>query len=157
MTPRLRRGDEGDEGDEGDGVGQGRRARVTRRPQPRHITLGGREAVALTPEEYERLIVSRRQIGGQSARVRVLAQQVKRTEELLRDLEALAGRPPEGCPGPCVLDGDTTSCPRTRTDTSVPRPGRSAGAETDSECLRWRACSNGTGAGPAHRIRVTSG
>ncbi|MET8983460.1 hypothetical protein ABZX85_48675 [Streptomyces sp. NPDC004539] len=59
------------------------------RPQPRRITLGGREAVALTVEEYERLIASRRQIGGQSARVRVLAQQAKRTEQLVRELETM--------------------------------------------------------------------
>ncbi|GGX35634.1 hypothetical protein [Streptomyces noursei] len=66
---------------------------MARTPQPRHITLGGRAAVALTLEEYERLIASRRQIGGQSARVRVLAQQVKRTERLLSELEALVGGP----------------------------------------------------------------
>ncbi|WP_105967911.1 hypothetical protein [Streptomyces geranii] len=63
-------------------------------PQPRRITLGGHEAVALTVREYEQLIASRRQIGGQSARVRVLAQQVKRTEQLLRDLETLVAVPP---------------------------------------------------------------
>ncbi|SOE06862.1 hypothetical protein [Streptomyces sp. Ag109_G2-15] len=67
------------------------------RPEPRHITLGGREAVALTVEEYAQLIASRRQIGGQSARVRVLAQQVKRTERLLEELEALVGGPTAAC------------------------------------------------------------
>ncbi|NUU21544.1 MAG: hypothetical protein HOV68_08525 [Streptomycetaceae bacterium] len=85
---------------------------MAKRPQPRRITLGGREAVALTPEEYRQLIASRRQIGGQSARVRVLAQQAKRTEELLRELETLiaapeagpgapAGRPSSDCSGTC--------------------------------------------------------
>jgi hypothetical protein len=64
---------------------------VARHPQPRRITLGGREAVALTVEEYEQLIASRRQIGGQSARVRVLAHEAKRTEQLLHDLESLIG------------------------------------------------------------------
>ena len=76
---------------DGDHPGEERRNRVARRPQPRHITLGGREAVALTLEEYEQLIASRRQIGGQSARVRVLAQQAKRTEQLLKELESLVG------------------------------------------------------------------
>ncbi|MFG2797898.1 hypothetical protein [Streptomyces pseudovenezuelae] len=65
---------------------------MARRPQPRHITLGGREAVALTMEEYEQLIASRRQIGGQSARVRVLAQQAKRTEQLLNELDSLVAK-----------------------------------------------------------------
>ncbi|MET8981823.1 hypothetical protein ABZX85_40145 [Streptomyces sp. NPDC004539] len=64
---------------------------MARSPQPRRITLGGREAVALTVEEYERLVASRRQIGGQSARVRVLAQQARRTERLLTELESLIG------------------------------------------------------------------
>ncbi|MFF7753161.1 hypothetical protein ACFZCP_28830 [Streptomyces sp. NPDC007971] len=64
-----------------------------RHPQPRHITLDGRDAIALTVEEYEQLIASRRQIGGQSARVRVLAQQAKRTEQLLRELQTLVDDP----------------------------------------------------------------
>ncbi|MER6381208.1 hypothetical protein [Streptomyces sp. NPDC001250] len=72
---------------------------MARPPQPRRITLGGRDAVALTLEEYEQLAASRRQIGGQSARVRVLAQQAKRTERLLHDLEALIATPGEPCPG----------------------------------------------------------
>lgn len=82
-----------------DGTGSGgkQRARVTRRPQPRHITLGGREAVALTVEEYAQLIASRRQIGGQSARVRVLGRQVKRTEQLLQELQTLVAGSAEGC------------------------------------------------------------
>ncbi|MFC5213198.1 hypothetical protein [Streptomyces coerulescens] len=70
---------------------------MARHPQPRRITLGGREAVALTVEEYEQLIASRRQIGGQSARVRVLGQQARRTEQLLRALETLVAEPPERC------------------------------------------------------------
>ncbi|MEU4090284.1 hypothetical protein [Streptomyces aureus] len=71
---------------------------MARHLQPRHITLGGREAVALTVREYEQLIASRRQIGGQSARVRVLADQVKRTEQLLRELETLVEATKDGCP-----------------------------------------------------------
>ncbi|MFE4969367.1 hypothetical protein [Streptomyces sp. NPDC056660] len=66
---------------------------MARHPQPRRITLGGHEAVALTVREYEQLIASRRQIGGQSARVRVLAQQVKRTEQLLNELQSLVSDP----------------------------------------------------------------
>ncbi|MEU6994605.1 hypothetical protein ABZ953_28600 [Streptomyces sp. NPDC046465] len=81
-------------------------------PEPRHITLGGHAAVALTPEEYAQLIASRRQIGGQSARVRVLAQQAKRTERLLRDLEELVG----ACPAERCAVGDPaapqTACVR---------------------------------------------
>ncbi|QWB21242.1 MULTISPECIES: hypothetical protein [Streptomyces] len=70
---------------------------MARQPQPRRITLGGREAVALTLEEYEQLIASRRQIGGQSARVRALGQRVRQTERLLDDLETLLAATPEGC------------------------------------------------------------
>ncbi|MFJ6074043.1 hypothetical protein ACIQFU_24960 [Streptomyces sp. NPDC093065] len=96
-------------------------------PRPRHITLGGHEAVALTVEEYEQLIASRRQIGGQSARVRVLAQQAQRTAELLTELEQLVG-PPEGC-----REGATTEwedCPPTCA------AGDSGPSEQDSGCLR---------------------
>ncbi|MBP2048297.1 hypothetical protein J2Z21_001221 [Streptomyces griseochromogenes] len=84
-------------------------------PQPRHITLGGREAVALTVREYEQLVASRRQIGGQSARVRVLAQQVKRDARLLRELEALVADPasPFACHAPGAAAGtpDAAGCP----------------------------------------------
>lgn len=105
---------------------------MPRRPQPRHITLGGREAVALTLEEYEQLVASRRQIGGQSARVRVLAQEAKRTEQLLRDLESLIAVPEDGgtmaeLPPP----GCTAECHTRRTV----RKGRTAGRE-DADCLR---------------------
>ncbi|MFJ3498673.1 hypothetical protein ACIPPJ_34550 [Streptomyces sp. NPDC086091] len=81
---------------------------MTRQPHPRRITLGGREAVALTPEEYAQLVASRRQIGGQSARVRVLGEQVRRTDRLLRELETLVAAPGEGCahpPGPDPAPG----------------------------------------------------
>jgi len=84
-------------------------SRRTGRSQPRRITLEGREAVALPLEEYERLLASRRQIGGQSARVRVLGQQVKRTERLLEELETLVAAPADGreaAAGPTDTDTD---------------------------------------------------
>lgn len=88
---------------------------MARHPQPRHITLGGREAVALTVQEYEQLVASRRQIGGQSARVRVLAQQVKRDARLLRELQALVDDPafPFACctPGEAAGSPDPAGCP----------------------------------------------
>jgi hypothetical protein len=70
---------------------------VGRHPQPRRIIFGGREAVALSVEEYEALIASRRQVGGQSARVRILGQRVKQAEQLLRALETLIAAPPHRC------------------------------------------------------------
>ncbi|MFB8265837.1 hypothetical protein ACFC96_04385 [Streptomyces sp. NPDC055955] len=99
---------------------------MARHPQPRHITLGGREAVALTLEEYEQLIAGRRQIGGQSARVRVLAQRVKESEELLREIEALVGCPSHGCHG--LRD-------RGGSEGRGGEVGERAGA-TDTDCLR---------------------
>ncbi|MFB0620285.1 hypothetical protein [Streptomyces sp. AGS-58] len=98
---------------------------MARRPQPRHITLGGREAVALTLEEYEQLIASRRQIGGQSARARVLAQQAKRTEQLLRSLETLIAVPEDGC---AVAEVSPSGC------TASCRTGDAAEQE-ETECL----------------------
>ncbi|MFD4653074.1 hypothetical protein [Streptomyces sp. NPDC057889] len=99
---------------------------MARHPQPRHITLGGREAVALTLEEYEQLIASRRQIGGQSARVRVLAQRAKESEELLREIEALVGCPSHGCHG--LRD-------RRGNEGRGGEAGEPAGAK-DTDCLR---------------------
>ncbi|MFH8774538.1 MULTISPECIES: hypothetical protein [unclassified Streptomyces] len=98
------------------------------RPEPRHITLGGREAIALTMEEYAQLIASRRQIGGQSARVRVLAQQVKRTERLLDELEALVGGPTAVCrtPDEGAVRRATADCHGDHGTTGAP----------DTDCLR---------------------
>ncbi|MCX4765471.1 hypothetical protein OG562_31760 [Streptomyces sp. NBC_01275] len=93
------------------------------RPQPRRITLGGREAVALTVAEYERLIASRRQIGGQSARVRVLAHQAKRTEQLLQDLERLVGSPTD-----CRAQDSQSQ--------SQSEPQSDSDAGNDADCLR---------------------
>ncbi|MYW19451.1 hypothetical protein GT039_28705 [Streptomyces sp. SID2955] len=100
---------------------------MSRTPQPRHIILGGRVAVALTLEEYEQLMASRRQIGGQSARVRILAQQAKRTEQLLGELETLI-REPAACPG----HGGTApeACPGPAPTGRTARPGEAA------DCLR---------------------
>ncbi|MET7601966.1 hypothetical protein ABZS96_05435 [Streptomyces avermitilis] len=113
---------------------------MARQLQPRHITLGGREAVALTLEEYERLIVSRRQIGGQSARVRALSQRVKQSEELLTDLEALIGRHTDGCPGAPGATGDAAPCHREpegadATD-RVGAQGPRAAETASADCLR---------------------
>ncbi|TVZ83215.1 hypothetical protein [Streptomyces sp. BK340] len=98
------------------------------RPEPRHITLGGREAVALTVEEYAQLVASRRQIGGQSARVRVLAQQVKRTERLLDELEALVGVPTAFCRTPDEGAG--------RRATADCHGGHGTTGGMDTDCLR---------------------
>ncbi|MEU6219330.1 hypothetical protein ABZ845_17705 [Streptomyces sp. NPDC047022] len=98
---------------------------MARHPQPRLITLGGREAVALTPEEYRQLLASRRQIGGQSARVRVLAQQVKRTETLLRELEALVGAP-----------AAVRARPGGPQDAAPPHTHDAVAGDTAPECLR---------------------
>ncbi|MGW7422541.1 hypothetical protein ACWGJB_21220 [Streptomyces sp. NPDC054813] len=76
---------------------------MARHPQPRRITLGGHEVVALAVREYEQLAASLRQIGGQSARVRVLAQQVKRTERPLDELENLVSDPAD-CHEPGCLE-----------------------------------------------------
>jgi CRP-like cAMP-binding protein len=61
---------------------------MPRRPQPSRITVGGVEAVALPVAEYEQLLASRRQVGGQSARIRALSERLRRTEQMLSDLEA---------------------------------------------------------------------
>ncbi|MFC9281629.1 hypothetical protein [Streptomyces collinus] len=100
---------------------------MARHPQPRRITLAGREAVALTVEEYEQLIASRRQIGGQSARVRVLAHQAKRNEKLLQELETLVHAPTDRQ----QQDGTASSqCPTScATQSTAERSG-------DPQCLR---------------------
>ncbi|MFG2140995.1 hypothetical protein [Streptomyces sp. NPDC048650] len=101
---------------------------MARHPQPRRITLGGREAVALTLQEYEQLIASRRQIGGQSARIRVLAQQVKRDERLIAELTALVGGPMTASPEPdgAVGHQEAPAC----------RLHAGTADESDPECLR---------------------
>ncbi|MGW4906360.1 hypothetical protein [Streptomyces sp. NPDC004270] len=101
---------------------------MARHPQPRRITLGGHEAVALTVREYEQLIASRRQIGGQSARVRVLAQQVKRTEQLLNELESLVSDPGD-CHEPDCREPDGPPAPECHAASA-------AGGAPEAECLR---------------------
>ncbi|MCF2130935.1 hypothetical protein L1I79_31595 [Strepomyces sp. STD 3.1] len=66
---------------------------MPRRPQPSRITVGGVETVALPVAEYEQLLASRRQMGGQSARIRALSERLRRTEQLLDDLEGLIAAP----------------------------------------------------------------
>ncbi|MER5525333.1 hypothetical protein ABT075_12110 [Streptomyces sp. NPDC002677] len=116
---------------------------MARHPQPRRITLGGHEAVALTVREYEQLIAGRRQIGGQSARVRVLAQQVKRTEQLLNELENLISDPAD-CHEPDCHEPDGREPDGREPDGREPdgppapecRAAPAAGGTPDAECLR---------------------
>jgi hypothetical protein len=87
--------------------------------------------------ECEQLIAGRRQIGGQSARVRLLAHEAKRTAQLLQDLETLvgapadcreqAGRTPTVCSPSCPADKATP--PDADMDTD-------ADADADVGCLR---------------------
>ncbi|MEU4148037.1 hypothetical protein [Streptomyces parvulus] len=72
---------------------------MTKRPQPSRITIGGREAVALPVAEYEQLLASRRQMGGQSARIRALSEQARRTERMMNDLERLIAAAPGAAEG----------------------------------------------------------
>ncbi|MFI8487835.1 hypothetical protein [Streptomyces rubrogriseus] len=78
---------------------------MPRRPQPSRITLGGAEAVALPVAEYEQLLASRRQMGGQSARIRALSEQLRRTEQLLNELEELVTDPPS-VPGTAAAEDE---------------------------------------------------
>ncbi|GAA2972606.1 hypothetical protein JCM13580A_10130 [Streptomyces drozdowiczii] len=66
---------------------------MTRRPQPLRIVLEGVASVALSVEEYEQLLASRRQVGGQSARLRALGEKIRRTDQLLSDLRGLVDEP----------------------------------------------------------------
>ncbi|WP_203593578.1 hypothetical protein [Streptomyces sp. SID9124] len=68
---------------------------MTRRPQPLRIVLEGVESVALSVGEYEQLLASRRQVGGQSARLRALGEKIRRTDQLLSDLRGLVDKPVE--------------------------------------------------------------
>jgi hypothetical protein len=101
---------------------------VAGHPQPHHITVGGREAVALTLREYEQLLANRRQIGGQSARIRALSEQVRKSRLLVGALEELV----EGGPSDCLPHGtaEASACP-------APCPARPAtGRKDEEECLR---------------------
>ncbi|NED13036.1 hypothetical protein G3I33_16260 [Streptomyces sp. SID9124] len=53
------------------------------------------ESVALSVGEYEQLLASRRQVGGQSARLRALGEKIRRTDQLLSDLRGLVDKPVE--------------------------------------------------------------
>ncbi|MFK0100713.1 hypothetical protein [Streptomyces sp. NPDC091040] len=74
---------------------------MSRRPQPLRIVLEGVESVALSVEEYEQLLASRRQVGGQSARLRALGEKIRRTDQLLSDLRRLVEDP-----GPETADAE---------------------------------------------------
>ncbi|MGW2741223.1 hypothetical protein [Streptomyces sp. NPDC001450] len=76
-------------------------------------------------------MASRRQIGGQSARVRVLAQQVKRTERLLDALEALVGGPTAACRTP-----DEGTGRRAAADGHGDHGDHGTTGDTDTDCLR---------------------
>ncbi|RMB81063.1 hypothetical protein CTZ28_36325 [Streptomyces shenzhenensis] len=76
-----------------------------RRLEPRRIVLNGVPAVALTLEEYERLVLARRQLGGQSSRMSGLNRDLSLAANLLEDARAEL----------CTTDG-TGGCPAGRSE-----------------------------------------
>lgn len=103
---------------------------MPRRPQPSRITVGGVEAVALPVAEYEQLLASRRQMGGQSARIRALSEKLRRSEQLLDDLEGLVAAP-EPVRGTPLGAGDCSEAGRA----DVPEHGTEA-AKDEAAALR---------------------
>ncbi|MEU6480392.1 hypothetical protein ABZ858_26625 [Streptomyces sp. NPDC047017] len=61
---------------------------MSRRPEPRRIVLDGVPAIALTPQEYERLVLARRQLGGQSSRMSALNRDLSLAADLLDEARA---------------------------------------------------------------------
>ncbi|MEU2850289.1 hypothetical protein [Streptomyces syringium] len=72
---------------------------MSRRPEPRRMIIGGEEAVVVAPEEYERLATTRRQVGAQGARIRVLKHELQHSLALLAAVESLLADVPHGRPG----------------------------------------------------------
>ncbi|MEV6778661.1 hypothetical protein [Streptomyces syringium] len=72
---------------------------MSRRPEPRRMIIGGEEAVVVAPEEYERLATTRRQVGAQGARIRVLKHELQQSLALLAAVESLLADVPHGRPG----------------------------------------------------------
>ncbi|GAA2658278.1 hypothetical protein [Streptomyces lunalinharesii] len=107
---------------------------MARHRPPRRITLGGRTAVALPLEEYEQLLASRRQVGGQSARLRVLAQQVKHDRRFFDELAQLVSDPANRC---CQApNGDARSQDGAEDGCSLHIDEESGVAPDASGCLR---------------------
>ncbi|MCW5249838.1 hypothetical protein [Streptomyces sp. SHP 1-2] len=107
---------------------------MARRRQPPRITVEGVEAVALTVAEYEQLLACRRQVGGQSARLRVLGDRMRRTERLLEDLAELVAGPPDGRPAPPAPGADPAGHGRTGRADGPPGTGE----ESEGEAARLR-------------------
>ncbi|MFI6908410.1 hypothetical protein ACIBKY_44620 [Nonomuraea sp. NPDC050394] len=72
-------------------------------PKPYPFRLGDLDMVAMSLEEYERLLGTRRQIGAQATRIRTLKLQLDLTSDRLAKVEALL-RAHEESDGSC--DGD---------------------------------------------------
>ncbi|MYU20524.1 hypothetical protein [Streptomyces sp. SID8352] len=107
---------------------------MARRRQPPRITVEGVEAVALTVAEYEQLLACRRQVGGQSARLRALGDRMRRTERLLEDLAELVDGPPDGRPAPPAPGAPPTGHGRTGRADEPPDTGE----DPEGEAARLR-------------------
>ncbi len=60
-------------------------------PRGRPVEVDGQELIAVSGEEFARLLAARRQVGGQNARVRVLSGTVEKLRQVLDEVaEALA-------------------------------------------------------------------
>lgn len=65
-----------------------------KRPPPRRVTIDGTDLVILPADEYDLLAAARRQVGGQSNRVRMLRHELDQAQRLLADAAALLREAP---------------------------------------------------------------
>ncbi|MBC2907464.1 hypothetical protein [Streptomyces cupreus] len=72
-------------------------------PRSRPVTVDGQELVAVSAEDFARLLASRRQLGGQSARIRVLLANVEELHRALDDVDTALAE--VGAVHDCAGDG----------------------------------------------------
>ncbi|MGW5117553.1 hypothetical protein ACWEQ8_19295 [Streptomyces noursei] len=99
------------------------------RSKPRPIVVDGRPMVALPAEEFENLLATRRQLGGQAAKLRILRDALVDMTEFLdlvaEELDGAATAEPREAPSACG-----PSRPRTALVTEIRRRAHQSRAIT---------------------------
>ncbi len=98
------------------------------KPKPRRIQVDGADLVVLTSAAYKILDGARRQVGAQSARIRVLRDHIEELDAFLDELEQVVVGLPPCVPAPCSACGrESVDCVRKSLAAALTRRPRQGG------------------------------
>jgi len=106
---------------------------MSKTPKAQHVRIGEHDMVAMSPDDYHRLHAVRRQMGAQSARMRVLKSDLNRALTRLAQIEAVIRKVTLGHAADACGREECTSCILLKTVDTASSPNGKCQVKCDRE------------------------